>query len=454
MVWNNERWVVDQSDVIARFLYRRVAVRQLGFARELADAYKQVAGAQGSAELRKLMNQWVAHANNSGNIANIRRALESAQSVREGVSVRFEELDKDRHSLGCANGVVRVDDSGNIEVIDNAKELLITKNTGIPYIPLKQQKSEGKRLFKEFLDKFIAPSIDINYFQKLCGSTVLGGNREKMSLFFWGKTDTCKSTMLQLMVNSLGDYAGFRNPDIFKSQHLNPALAQALSLRIMAVSELGDNEINSELFKNITGGERITVELKGSNNLVSDIPQFTPIITTNGVPRVPGEDTAFRNRLRVIEFQHQATDLDKLSGNQERLYRLGGEAVLAWLIEGAAKYVKEGLLPVPVEILMATEEFASKLSDLADFAQTNLESCEGSFVRGEDIFFRFKQWADRNNFNQKGWGRTRLTQKLKALGFKDHRKMVVKADGTKELARGFVNVKLSGGEIEHSKEEK
>lgn len=454
MIWNGSRWVVDEKDDIARHLYRRVKESQMIYAAGLWASYMQAKGTQGAPEKKALAEKWVRHARSSGMVRDIDRALIAARSVRQGISIKYEDLDKDHNALGCVNGVVRLTNSGGIEVVENAKELLITKNTGLSYIPLRQQKGVGKKLFKDFLDKFIAPSLDIEYFQKLCGSALIGSNSEKMALFFWGPTDTGKSTMLELMVKALGDYAGTRQPDIFKSQHLNPQLAHALSLRLVGVSEMGENEINSELFKNITGGETITVELKGSNNLVSAIPQFTPIITTNSIPRVPGEDTAFRNRLRVIEFKHQASEMEKLSGNQKELYEHGLEAVLAWLIEGAAKYVREGLLPVPVEILMATEEFASKLSDLADFAQENLEISDGGFVRGEDIFFRFRQWADANNFNQKGWGRTRLTQKLKALGYKHGRAMINIGGDKKEQQRGFMNVKLTESNSVHSNEEK
>ena len=424
IIWNGDRWVVDELSSIAPYLYRRVKERQMVYAAKLFADYQAVAGASGSAELKKLAGQWITHARKSGQIRDIERALESARNVREGISISYEQLDSDRRALGCANGVVRINESGKIEIFERDKSLLITRNTGVPYIPLKHQKTRGKRLFKDFLDKFIAPSLDIRYFQKLCGSTLIGNNEEKMAMFFWGRTDTGKTTMLELMIRALGDYGGVRNPDIFKSVRLNPALGSSLTLRIMGVSELGDNEINSELFKNITGGEKITVELKGSNNLVSGIPQFTPIITTNSVPRVPGEDSAFRNRLRVIEFKHQASEEEKSSGNQ---------AVLAWLIEGAAMYTREGLTPIPAEIVMATEEFASEVSDIGDFVSDCIVADGDGFVRNADLMQHFRQWADSVNVDVRGWSQTRLTQKLKGLGFEYSRI---------RNGRGFKGIKL------------
>lgn len=452
MIWDGSKWVVDDKDVIARHLFRRVKERQAIYADELKQAWLAVQGTQLAKERKALYEKWNRQALSSGNARDIENALKQARSLKEGIAIKYEELDSDLRALGCTNGVVRVTHSGDIEMVENSKELLITKNVGRPYIPLREQKTEGKKLFKEFLDKFVAGSgHDLGYFQKLCGSVILGDNREKMAIFFHGVTDTCKSTMLELMIRALGDYADTRQPDIFKSTRLNPQLAYALSLRLVGVAELGDNTINSELFKRITGGDRINVELKGSNNLISAIPQFTLIVTTNGVPSVPGEDTAFRNRLMVAEFTHQATDLDKLSGNQQKLYDHGLDAVFAWLVEGAAKYTREGLLPVPIHMQMATEDFASKLSDLSDFVETHLMPDPDGFVRGEDMFFRFNQWATKNNFNVRGWGQAKLTHRLKGMGYNSTRKRL---NGYSTPQRGWVGVSLIGGEIKDSNVEK
>lgn len=454
MIWDGERWHVDEKETIARYLYRRVKNRQMILAATLWADYVASQGTTGAPQKKALALKWAQHAKSSGNVRDIDRALQAARAVREGISIKYEDLDKDRRALGCANGVVRVDESGNISVVENSKDMMITKNTGIEYIPLAKQSGElgsGKQRFKEFLDKFVAPSIDLDYFQKLCGSMILGDNREKMAVFFWGITDTAKSTMLELMIKSLGDYAGTRQPDFFRSIHLNPQLAQALSLRLVGVSELGDNQINSELFKHLTGGERITVELKGSNNLVSSDAQFTLVITTNGVPNVPGEDTAFRNRLRVIEFKHQASEADKLSGNQAKMYEQSKQACLAWLIDGASRYVKEGLLPIPVEIQMATEVFSSKLSDISEFVEENLIKVDGEFVSNADVFMRFKQWADRNNFNQKGWSQRKLTSRLKNLGFADAQKRIDDGTGKTHPVRGLVDAALIDNTIQTTK---
>lgn len=463
IIWNGERWIVDERDDIARHLYRRVKIRQVQFAKQAMADYLKVAGAPGSGKLRQKAMQWQVHAKNSGMTNGIARALEAARSVRQGVSIKYEDLNKDRRAIGVANGVIRFKKGGGIEMISNDKSLLITKNTGVPYIPLIEQKDHpeyklGYQLFTEFLAKFIRPSIDLRYFQKHCGSALIGDNYNKAATFFWGEPDTGKTTMLNLMVKAVGEYGCYRNPDIFKSTHLNPALASALSMRIVGVAEMGDNEINSDLFKSITGGESITCELKGKNNLIEDDAQFNLFITSNGVPNVPKEDKAFRNRVRVVEFKHHATERELKDGKQTQrdLYRYGSAACLAWLVEGCSLFESEGLDPIPDEMLVATDEFNSRLSEIGIFANewiareeyvTNDKGViEQRFVTNEDLLSHFEAWSHMNNFDVKGWSSTRLTQRLKDLGYKTGvRKVSIEGSTKKVSSRGIWGIKLVKG---------
>ncbi len=455
ILWDGSRWHVDSTDSIAKHLFRRVKQRQYKYAQYLRGEAVKVAGTPRFKEAMVLVKRWDQHALNSGNIANIGRALDAAKSVRQGVSIKAEQLDADRRALGVSNGVIHFDRNGGVALTGHDKKLLITKNTGVPYIPLAEQKNhkdaqvrQGYALFKDFLERFIRPSIsDFDYFQKMCGSTLLGEGSNKFAIFFWGPTNTGKSTMLRLMLNSVGEYGDMRNPDIFKSAKLNPALASALPMRLIGVSELGDNEINSDLFKEITGGDKITCELKNKNDLVSDYAQFTIFVTTNGVPRVPKEDTAFRSRLRVIEFKHQADESERTKGKerQQLLYKKGQMACLAWLVEGCARSVSEGLEPIPEEIALATEEFGARLSDVGVFAREWLTYESEGFVSNEDLLFHFETWAQINNFDIRGWSQTKLTQRLKDLGFKSGARKIKDDNGFARTHRGMVNVKMVRG---------
>jgi P4 family phage/plasmid primase-like protien len=459
IIWDGSHWFVDEKGLI-KFLYRRVKVRQQNYANKLWADYEKVKGQKGATEIKNKALKWLAHAKSSGMNATIRNALDAAKTVRQESSLKFEQLDNDRRALGSINSILKIDKNGRVEQMENSKDFLITKSTGISYIPLIEQANSndpdiyrGYELFMDFLNKFIKPSIDLEYFQRLCGSTLLGDIQNKFAIFFWGPPDSGKSTMLNLIVHCLGDYACMRNPDIFKSVHLNPALASALPMRVVGVDELGNNEINSELFKTITGGDIVTCELKGKNNLVSAIPQFTIISTGNDAPNVPGADQAFRNRMCVVEFKHIANDVEKTKGKdvQQELMKYGLTACLAWLIEGCSRSVTNSILPFPDEIALATEEFASKLNDLSPFKNEWIMEDPNGIIRNADMKSHFEDYCQVNNLDVRGWSQTKLTQKLKALGFKQEVRSIPKKDGTGRVSvRVWVGIKRIRGSEENA----
>lgn len=475
IIWDGMRWVIDEKKDIVYNLYGRVKNNQIEYAKKKMEEWERMANQPGAGKVRRVAQLWERHSNNSGMLGPKQKAIETAKHIREGISTKFEELDKDRRAIGCGNKVIRFktlaeltgsgtgSDGGSggsvdwrdlIEVIENDQSLLITQNTWTDYVPLEVLKTEDKvgyKLFHDFLDKFIAPSINVDYFQKLCGSVLLGDSTEKLAFFFHGKSDSGKSTMLSLMINALGDYACSRNPDIFRSTHLNPALASALSMRLMGIAEFGTNDINNELFKTLTGGDKVTCELKGKNNLVSDTPQFSIFVTTNGVPNVAGHDKAFVNRLCVIEFKHEADENEKVAGKkaQQLLYKHGSKTVLSWMIEGCARSIVEGIRPFPVEIAMATEDFAAKLSEIGVFVTDCIVESPGNFVRNDDLFHALRTWANTNNFDMKGWTPTRLTQRMNDLGFKQATKNLVIEGRSKRISkRVWLNISLVGAQYD------
>lgn len=451
LLWD-DRWQVDKNDFVMT-LYRRVRDAQEAFAQYLWAEYEKVKGQNGAGDKKALAITWGTQARNSGMTFGISRALMAAKSVKQGVSIPFEEWDKDRRALGGDKKIIRFGTRGKgkewrdvIETVENARELLITKHSGFDYVPLETLSGTyGFELVMDFFRRF-RPMDDMEYFQKLCGSVLLGDVSNKFAIFFYGPKNAGKSTMLDLLVRTLADYAVTRNSDIFKSVHLNPALANALPARLMAIHEMGEAEINADLFKSITGGDKIVAELKGKNDLVEDYAQFTVIVDTNSVPNVPREDTAFRSRLRVIAFKHQAdsAELSILGKERQRdLLEHGKQVCFSWLVEGAAKAIVEGLDPVPREISMATEEFITQLSDLGVFAKECIAYKQGAFVANADMKTCFETWAFANNFSIHGWTQTRLTQRLKDIGYKTSTQWVRTEDETKgHTERGFADIVL------------
>ena len=439
IIWDGRRWVIDEVKV-ARGLYRRVKRAQTAFAKKLWKEYERVKGQTGAGKFRDLAKNWANHALKSGTESQVNSALKAAQSFHDrNIMVKYESLDADLMKLGLDGQIVHFNskaDGGGFEVIDNDPNFLITKYTGVPYIPLAEQEKYddpevrlGYKLFTDFTQKFL---FDPDYLQKLFGYSILGINDLKKAYFLHGETNTGKSTLQNLLVGALGDYGSFREPRIFRNKDLNPMLATALPMRVICISELGKGEIHADIFKRITGNEPVPCELKGSNEGVFMKARCTLFIACNAPPPIPDEDAATRNRILSIPFNHQVLGDDDIKTASDDLLKHGKTAMLAWLIEGCDRAIREGLEPYPDEIVMETRDFVSNLSEIGSFVSDCLDIASDDLkkeysgsaqgwpkewvVNEEEMFQRFSQWQDVNVKQQDRIQKPMFTRRLKGVG--------------------------------------
>lgn len=423
IIWDGEKWV-NSNGGIPRTLFRRVKSARTNYAKLL----RRKAIRSGNANEMKLAEAYARFAKECGNMSRITRALELA-STMQGIEIRQEELNCDRWALGCANGVLRWAtkeqlDEGKpaIELVKNTRKFLITKNTGFNYIPLVDQVgTRGYRQFMGFLEAIQPEPQRRDYLQKLLGQCLIGRNAKKIALFFYGLKHTGKTSLLELMLESIGDYGAMRPPRILSPKDLNPLLATSLPMRIVGIDELGVNRVASDLFKTLTGDGTVTVEVKNSNVAVTDVPQFTFIITTNNVPNVPGEDEAFRDRLVVIPFEHKVLGF---GGVDPDTFKTGlesycAEACLAWLVEGCARAIAEGLYPLPDWIVQCTSDFSAQLSDVGTFIRDCIVRTDDlcDFVSNADMQMAWENYCQMNNVDNKGFSGEALSKAIRAHGF-------------------------------------
>ena len=231
-------------------------------------------------------------------------------------------------------------------------------------------------------------------------------------------------------------------------------LATALPMRVICISELGKAEIHADVFKRITGNEPVPCELKGWNEGVVMKARCTLFIACNAPPNIPEEDTATRNRILSIPFNHQVLGDDNDPGASDELLKHGKTAMLAWLIEGCARAIDEGLEPYPAEIVMETKDFVSNLSEIGGFVNDCLivasedlrkeytSSVEGwpkEWVINEDeMWQRFDMWQQVNIKQQDRITKAMSTRRLKNLGLEQ--KGAMKVDG--KVLRKWVGVRF------------
>ena len=439
ILWTNAtperpaRWVHDQDGLIRRAFWRVKQHQELFAEQKHREAEQLWAQAGNVSPMPALVKQRFAEAKlygnwatKSGNNTQAEAAINAAKKF-PGVTIDINDLNAKPYLLGVANGVVELRTDGAV-LRDAEPDDFVTFNTNIIWhgnysgIP---SHTPGKKMWEEYLDKFIPEERRVDY-QTILGHCIIGGNPERLILILNGGTSTGKSTMLRAIGAALGDYASTVNLTIFGDHKLNPALANAMPKRVVFTSELSaGDKLSVATVKRMTGNDAVRAELKGVNVEVQGVPQFVPIMATNTPPEIPGADAALLKRLMVLPFDRQIDDRKDEKRAAEQLETYAGEAILAWLIEGYNMYCANGL-PDNLEVRSVTKEFAKQLDHVNEFvAARTREGSQDDRVSVNDMFAAYQRWCeatgihrneqlDSNRFSRRltGMGMTRRTVRI------------------------------------------
>ena len=225
----------------------------------------------------------------------------------------------------------------------------------------------------------------VAYVRAVLGSAITTDNQERLIWFLTGASGAGKSTLLKHVHAVLGEYAGIVPPGAFihgdKQAH-ESSIAGMRDKRFLHGSEIDrGHKWNIPLLKSITGNEPIT-----ARRLYHDYEEFRVvgkvIIAGNETPTLPNVDSAVKNRLRIIPFQapeNPDPDLDaKL--------RTEHPAILAWLMEGARIWHKDGY-PKCDLVERLTEEYFDSEDLITQFRDSHflVTGNEKAFASTESI---------------------------------------------------------------------
>ena len=458
MLWTGDRWQRDPNGFLARRCWQKVKDQQQNYTDHLWSHARGLDPETPEAkEARKKAADFEKHSIRSGNNLTAKNALEAA-TVIDGASIEAEQLDDDIHLLGVQNGLLELTEEGakfrKAEYND-----YVTYNTGIEYLePVDLVKSggdiaKGRILWSEYLDLFV-PDKELRHFvQKVMGYCMLGRNTEKLAIFLKGLPGTGKSTMLNVVMRALGEYAGTANlQTLFADSKLNPALAQALPKRILTASEAGaGTEMSVEVFKRLTGNDPTSAELKGVNVVVTRIPAFTIVIATNHPPAVPGADKGLMRRLCIIPFNEAVDEAHDKKGAADQLEALAPEAVLTWLVEGWRMYAKEGLdrSTWPTVVNEETKEFGSRLNDIGEFVADAVEHEKGARTGLGEMYQAYIRWADEQKIQDtKRHTKNKFGREMRIAGYDTTNPIMV--NGVKD--KYWMNIKPKEGKFKFKSE--
>jgi P4 family phage/plasmid primase-like protien len=397
LIWDGTRWRVDDCG----------AVKQR--AKDTVRSIYEEAGAAGKEGERKALAD---HAKRSESRQRVEAMISLAESA---VPVRPEELDPDPWLLNVSNGTV---DFRTGELLAHHRENLITKLAPVSY-----DRDARAPTFEKFLERILSSEALRRFVQRAIGYAASGVVSEEMLPIFYGVGANGKSTLVNVVMEVLGDYAVQAAPELLLAKRgSHPTeLADLFGRRFVASVETDEGRRLAEsLVKQLTGRDRIR-----ARRMREDFWEFSPthtvFLATNHRPEVRGTDHAIWRRIKFAPFEVTIPE-------EEQDKRLPGKlraelsGILAWIVRGCLDYQREGL-GEPEEVKKATEGYRSEMDVLAAFIEDRCVAHPNAHVGATPLYQAYKEWCEDAGEDQ--LTQTKFGRSLKERGFRNEKVGVV-----------------------------
>lgn len=277
-----------------------------------------------------------------------------------GFAHEVADIDADPYLLNMANGTL---DLRTMELHDHDPTDRITKVTRGAWRPTEQATA-----WTTFLEQ-VLPDPEVRVFlQRLAGVGLLGIVVEHILGILTGTGRNGKGVFYGTLGHALGDYAIVAEPDLFMHREgAHPTGQMDLrGVRWAVVSESDKGRRLAEAtMKKLTGGDPIKARHMRAD-FVTFNPSHTPLLVTNHLPKVSGDDPALWARMRVVPFDVVIPRSQQDPHLPERL-QLDPDAVLSWAVAGYQDYIERGSLDEPAAVKIATDAYQQDNDAIARF---------------------------------------------------------------------------------------
>lgn len=179
-----------------------------------------------------------------------------------------------------------------------------------------------------------------------------------------------KSTFFNAVGAVLGDYTGYIDIDVITTRGANDkaALATLRGKRLVIAGELEEGRrLSASTIKKLSSTDPFVVEEKYKQP-ETVTPSHTLCLFTNHLPRVSSTDTGTWRRIIVIPFNAVIRKDSTIQNYADYLVKEAGGAILAWAIEGAQNFARNGFhLDIPECVEEATEAYRGRENWLENF---------------------------------------------------------------------------------------
>jgi putative DNA primase/helicase len=292
-------------------------------------------------------------------------AVEQMARADQRLVVTIDDLDADPWVLNTPAGTLDLR-SGKLR--PHSPDDKLTKITGA---------APDRSCATPVWDAFLARITDnqpelIAFLKRVAGYALTGLTREHALFFLYGRGANGKSTLINVLLDCLGDYHRAAPIETFtasQSDRHPTDLAGLRGARLVTATETEEGRRWAESkIKALTGGDRISARFM-RQDFFEYTPQFKLLIAGNHKPGLRSVDEAIRRRFNLLPFTVTIPPGERDADLPAKLQtELPG--IMAWMVEGCLEWQKRGLVP-PKVVTDATDAYL----EAEDVLSTWMEEC-------------------------------------------------------------------------------
>ena len=281
------------------------------------------------------------------------------------------------------------------------------------------------------------------YILRAIASCLFGENRFEQFLIWVGYGGNGKGLLRDMITSILGGYTGTAPGELLtnlsKAQDApNPVLVNERYKRVLMTSEPEEGKkLNADLVKLMTGRDPITARGLYSKKMITCVPHYTPVISTNTLPSFNGTTAGIDRRVKIIRFPFQFVAKPVLPNERQGDITLKTRAksdewrdeFIQMLLEVQNEVIDMKSIPLPDWVRVANEEYLSDNNPVGSWLRDCFSFGGDERMSATEMYELYKDFAGEKGMGvhtQNMFGRV-LTRELGRMGIekvKSHGKIV------------------------------
>ena len=236
----------------------------------------------------------------------------------------------------------------------------------------------GAEQWISFLDTITQHDGSIQGFlQLVAGMALFGAVYYEGVVIAYGGGRNGKSTFFNALGATVGDYAGSIAVKLLTTDKNN----QGASLSVAMLKQLASTD-------------RLVIEEK-YHQPETVTPSHSLVLFTNHLPRVGSVDNGTWRRLTVVPFNATIPPSESVANYGDVLAKEAGPAILAWAIQGAVNFARNGYkLDIPEAVEEITDAYRAREDWLSNFINERCIKEPNARVRTGELYSAYREWAE------------------------------------------------------------